>query len=100
MTKEVIWSYRAQTDRKNILSYWRLRNKSNAYSKKLNKLFSNAITLIRDFPQIGKPTDDRKVKVKIVRDYLILYDETETTIYILTIWDSRQDPKELEKIIK
>ena len=98
MAKEVIWSYRAQTDRKNILSYWRLRNKSNAYSKKLNKLFNNAVTLIRDFPQIGKSTDD--VKVKVVRDYLILYEETEVAINILPIWDSRQDPKELEKVIK
>ncbi len=85
MAKQIIWSPRAQKDRENILNYWRQRNKSNAYSTKLNNLFKNAIILIRDFPQIGKPTDDKKVKAKIVRDYLILYEETDATINILTI---------------
>jgi addiction module RelE/StbE family toxin len=100
MAKEVIWSLRAQNDRKEILDYWRQRNKSSTYSKKLNELFKESIKIILDFPQIGKVTDDTKARIKVVRDYLIIYEETETQILILTIWDSRQDPEKLEKILR
>ena len=100
MAKQVIWSFRAQSDRKGILNYWRQRNKSKAYSKKLNQLFKESIKIITDFPQIGKLTDDINTRIKIVKDYLIIYEETETQILILTIWDSRQDPEKLKKILE
>lgn len=93
MAKEVIWSLTAQDDRKRILLYWRTRNKSNAYSKKLNQLFKEAIMLIAEYPSIGRPTDQLNVRIKIVREYLIVYEETDLQIYILAIWDSRQNPE-------
>lgn len=99
MAKQVIWSLRAQNDKKEILDYWRQKNKSNTYSKKLNELFKESIKIILDFPQIGKRTDDTTARIKIVRDYLIIYEETETQLLILTIWDSRQDPDNLKKIL-
>lgn len=99
MAKQVVWSLRAQKERKEILEYWRLRNKSSTYSKKLNQLFKESVKIITDFPQIGKSTDDVKARIKIVRDYLIIYEETETQILILTISDSRQDPDKLENIL-
>ncbi len=100
MAKQIIWSTRAQNDRKQILEYWRSRNKSNTYSKKLDQRFREAINIIRDYSQIGKQTDDQKVRIKIVKDYLLIYEETSDSIIVLTIWDSRQDPKKLEKILK
>jgi toxin YoeB len=100
MVKQIIWSQRAQDDRKQILEYWKNRNKSNIYSKKLDKRFREAINIIRDYPQIGKQTDDQKARIKIVKDYLLIYEETADSIILLTIWDSRQDPKKLEKILK
>lgn len=100
MAKQVIWSLRAQNDKKEILNYWNQRNKSNTYSKKLNELFKESIKIILDFPQIGKVTDDTQARIKIVRDYLIIYEETEVQVIILTIWDSRQDPDKLKMILK
>ena len=100
MVKQVVWSLRAQNDRKKILNYWRLRNKSNTYSKKLNQLYKNSIQIIKDFPLIGKSTDDPNTRIKIVKDYLLFYEETETQIVILTIWDSRQDPERLTMVLK
>jgi len=100
MVKQIIWSPRAQNDRKQILEYWLQRNKSNTYSKKLDKRFREALNIIRDYPQIGKQTDDQKARVKIIKDYLLIYEETADSIILLTIWDSRQDPKKLEKILK
>ena len=100
MAKKVIWSIRAQSDRKHILEYWRQRNKSDTYSKKLDDHFREAINIIKDFPQIGKLTDDQKARIKVVKDYLLIYENMDDSIIILTIWDSRQDPKKLEKILK
>jgi addiction module RelE/StbE family toxin len=100
MAKKVVWSLRAQKDRKSILEYWRERNRSVTYSRKLNLLFKEAVSIIRKFPQIGKPTDYPNVRIKVVKDYLIIYEVTATTIYILTIWDSRQDPDKMEKLLK
>ena len=67
--------------------------------KKLNQLFKESIKIITDFPQIGKLTDDANTRVKVVKDYLLICEETETQIFILTIWDSRQDPDKLNKIL-
>lgn len=48
MAKQVVWSIRAQEDRKNILKYWRQRNQSITYSKKLNYLFKEAVSITKN----------------------------------------------------
>jgi plasmid stabilization system protein ParE len=100
MVKQIIWSRLAHNDRLNILDYWIKRNKSVSYSKKLNQIFENTAELIGKHPQIGKQTEIQNIRVKIVKDYLFTYRETEQFIEILTIWDSRQDPQKFERIIK
>ena len=96
MAKQVIWSARAHTDRKLILEYWINRNKSKTYSRKLNRLFNEAVQLVAIHPKIGKRTNIEHIRIKIVRDYFIIYEETESEIHILTIWYSHQDPENLE----
>lgn len=101
MVKQIIWSRRAQSERKEIFKYWNLRNKSNIYSKKLNELLKEAVRLISEYPEIGKSTDDKNARIKIVRDYLIIYEvDLKDRLLILTIWDSRKDPKKLERILQ
>lgn len=99
MVKKIVWSVKAQNDRKKILQYWVETNKSTTYSKRLNSLFNNATNLILKFPKIGKLTDYNDTRVKIVRDYLMVYKEYDTKIAIIAIWDSRQNPLKLERII-
>ncbi len=99
MAKKIVWSLKAQEDRKEIFTYWNNRNKSNSYSLFLNYLFIDAAKNISKFPKIGKPIEYKDVRIKIVRDYLMVYKEFETFVSIITIWDSRQDPIKLEKII-
>lgn len=77
MAKEVIWSPLAKRKRKEILEYWIEHNKSNTYSLKLNELFKQAEHLISERPNIGKPTSDKYVRFKIVRDYLIFYEQVD-----------------------
>jgi addiction module RelE/StbE family toxin len=99
MAKPIIWAAQAHRDRKEILQYWRTRNQSNTYSKKLNELFKKAVRLIAQHPYIGRKTDLENIRVKPVRDYLIVYEETPLRIEILTIWDTRRDPEDLKKRI-
>ena len=100
MAKQVIWSIRAQKEKEEILKYWSRRNKSNRYSKKLNHLFKDSIRLLREHPYVGKPTDSDSIRIKIIKVYLLIYEVTETSINILSIWDGRQDPSQLGDIFK
>ncbi|MEJ0101481.1 MAG: type II toxin-antitoxin system RelE/ParE family toxin [Bacteroidota bacterium] len=93
MAKQIIWTNRAQNDRKEILRYWQGRNQSNTYSKKLNELIKKAVKLIAAHPHIGRRTDVENVRVKLVRDYLIFYEANNEQIFILSIWDTRRDPE-------
>jgi len=100
MARRIIWSRRAQNDRIEIFKYWNERNKSNQYSKKLYGLFIEAVKLIAEYPEIGTPTDNKNARIKIVKDYLIIYEMDEKEqLLILTIWDSRQNPERLKKIL-
>lgn len=96
MVKKVIWSPRAQNDRKQILAYWVNRNKSNVYSQKLDRRFREAVKIIQEYPQIGKQTQNQNLRIKIVSDYLLIYEEADDSIILLTIWDSRQDPEKIK----
>ena len=92
MAKRVIWSPLASQRRKEILQFWIEHNQSNSYSIKLNELFKEAEELISRYPHIGKMTNDKKVRFKIIRDYSMFYEQIEDTIFILTIWSNKQDP--------
>ncbi|MBN7811083.1 type II toxin-antitoxin system RelE/ParE family toxin [Algoriphagus sp. H41] len=94
--KRVVWTAQAENDRIDILTYWRNRNKSSAYSAKLHQLFKEGVLLIQANPTIGKPTNIDGIRSKIVRDYLIFYEEMEDEIVILAIWDNRRNPTKLK----
>ncbi|MEO5562123.1 MAG: type II toxin-antitoxin system RelE/ParE family toxin [Chitinophagaceae bacterium] len=95
MAKRIIWTRKAQQDRKEILHYWRIRNHSTTYSKKLNELIKKAIALIAAHPHIGRRTSIKNVRIKLVSEYLIFYEEIEDNLFILSIWDNRRNPEEL-----
>jgi toxin YoeB len=92
MARQIVWTFQAQDDRKEIFKYWNSRNKSTLYSKKLNRLFKDSLEMVRKKPLIGKRTSKPNVRAKIIRDYMIFYEITPQSIVVLTIWDSRQNP--------
>jgi plasmid stabilization system protein ParE len=96
MAKKVIWSEDAYQDKIQIFSYWNNRNKSNVYSRKLNKLFKDTIKSIIETPSLGRNTNIKLVKRIIARDYFLIYEDCEESLIILRIWDSRQDPNKLK----
>lgn len=93
MVRKIIWSANAQSNRKEILSYWIKRNKSNTYSKKLNNLFLESLSILKKYPQIGMLTSISNVRIKIVKDYFLIYEFNESELFILAIWNTKQDPK-------
>lgn len=97
MARRIRWSRRSQDDRKAIYSYWNEKNQSKAYSKKLNKLFIEAVELLSIHPQLGRKSTEKEVRIKVVKDYLILYKFTDTELWVMAIFDSRQDPEKLKK---
>lgn len=99
MAKQIIWTLSAQLDRKEIFLYWNKKNKSNLYSLKLNKLFIEATELLASHPQTGRSTNIQNVRVKIIRDFLMVYSFTDTDIQILAIFDTRQNPDIFEDIV-
>ena len=99
MAKRIIWSARAKQDKKEILRYWLNRNKSNVYPKKLNTLLKIKVKSLADSSIPRKRTDHGNAFIKIVRDYFIIFEEDDSTIYILAIWDSRQNPDKLNKML-
>jgi toxin YoeB len=97
MVRPIIWTTRAQNERIRAFTFWNNHNKSTLYSKKLHGLINEALRLISKYPFIGKPTNKENVRVKIVKDYLIIYEITSNEIIVLSLWDCRQNPKELNR---
>jgi addiction module RelE/StbE family toxin len=100
MLRKVIWTLRAHNDRKEIFEYWNNRNKSNSYSLKLNEMLKIILSLICQHPLIGKKTNKENIRAKILKDYLIIYEITDKYIIVLTIWNCRQNPDDLHRMLK
>ena len=95
VTRKIVWTQKANQERKEILAYWIERNQSKAYSIKLNKLIKETLQLAAQYPNTGRKTTLNNVRVKIIRDDLLFYEINETTLVVLAIWDSRRDEKTL-----
>ena len=94
--RKIIWTRKANEERKEILDYWIKRNQSRAYSVKLDKLLRNTLNLAALYPDTGRKTSFENVRVTIVKEYFIFYEISEKEIVILTIWDVRRDASTLE----
>lgn len=68
--RKIIWTQKANIERRDILEYSIDRNKSKKFSIKLNKLIVGTIKQIAENPGIGRKTNLENVRVKIIRDYL------------------------------
>jgi addiction module RelE/StbE family toxin len=100
MLRQIIWTERAQKDRLAIFTYWNIRNGTPDFSRKLNELIKASLELIRKYPLIGKPTGLRDVRVKVLKEYLIIYEISDQVIIVLTLWDCRQNPEDMARIMK
>ncbi|MEM0519034.1 MULTISPECIES: type II toxin-antitoxin system RelE/ParE family toxin [Aequorivita] len=98
--RNVIWTRTADLQFVGILEYWVNRNKSNTYSKKLLKLVSERTKQIAEQPLIFKVTDFTDTRVASLGNFSIFYKFNDKEIIITAIWDNRQNPKKLLKILE
>lgn len=94
--KKLVWTLRAINDKIEIYQYWNLKNKSKDYSSKLDSLFSKSALILCEFPNSGILADFEAVRVKTIRGYQLFYKLVNESLVILTIWDSRRNPKGLK----
>ena len=93
--KAVKWTLRAINDKLAIYEYWNNRNKSTAYSNKLEKLFNEAAKLLSQHPIAGPQTNYKNIRVKNLRDYQLFYQVLGDSVVVIAVWDSRRNPKKL-----
>ena len=91
--RKIIWTKTANLERKEILEYWILRNKSKRFSVRLNYLILQTLEVLRENPTIGRLTNVNNVRVKLIREYLLLYEFTDSELIVLSIWDARRNIK-------
>ncbi len=100
MARKITWTKRAQNDRYAIFSFLNNQNRTNLYSKQLQESFIKLLILISKYPFIGKRTNRENTRIKVLKNYLIIYKVTDKQIFVLSIRDSRQNPEDLKEIIK
>lgn len=96
---KVVWTTLARIQRNAIFEYWDNRNKSNSYSKKLNLLIYQKIDLLKSSPLIGSQTDFKLYRILHFENYGLVYRIDIDVIYIISLWDNRQNPKKLKKLL-
>lgn len=90
--KTIIWSNRAESELKNVLTFFNIRNGNNKYGLKLLKEINQLVNTLSKNEFIGRLTVDKKTRVIVMSVYLIFYDISDSEIHILSFWDNRQDP--------
>ena len=96
--KSVVWTATAIKQRREILKYWTLRNKSTAYAEKLLLLIKDRINLIATNSSAGKLTNHAETREAAMGNFSIYYKIGKQQIIITAFWDNRQDPEKLVTI--
>ena len=73
MAKRIIWAPQAAADRIQILDYWYKRLGTKKYSRKLDAIFQESVTLLSEFPFLGRQVKNREERVFVKDQYQIFY---------------------------
>jgi plasmid stabilization system protein ParE len=94
---KILWSEQALTDLQNILDYltenWTQRELKN-FSQRLDK----RINLIRHYPNLFPSSSTKKsIRRSVLTKHTTIYYQVQTqTLKIVTLFDTRQNPKKLK----
>ena len=94
----VEWTEQAKIELKEILLYWKKHNKSNLYSVKLNAEVQRVVKDLVRFPYLWTEVEgyENIRRALVFFNYSIFYLIEKNTITILSFWDNRRKPEELE----
>jgi plasmid stabilization system protein ParE len=97
---KIYWTSTAVKQRDYIFDYWNKRNKSTAYSAKLNTKIKERIQLLKTHPYLGKKAAFNNTRTLSLGHYSIFYKTIELNIFIVAFWDNRQDPGKLIRFLR
>jgi plasmid stabilization system protein ParE len=97
--RKIVWTETAVKQRREILKYWTLRNKSTNYAEKLIEITVQHLEVISDNPKAFKATDADGVRESAMGHFSLYYKTTPLQIIVMAFWDNRQDPKKLLRSI-
>jgi plasmid stabilization system protein ParE len=90
--RRIIWSEEAKLELREVLDFYKRRNKSSSYSLKLYKRFKLELEIIAKRPDIGIKTNRENTRGLIIEDYILFYEVRDMVIGVLELWDTRQNP--------
>jgi len=97
---EIVWTHAAEIQFQSILEYWLDRNQSPTYSQKLAEAIWDRIEFLREYPESAKLADYPQTRNAVLGHYSIIYKIQDNTLYISAIWDNRDNPKKLIRLLK
>jgi plasmid stabilization system protein ParE len=98
--RKIIWTKVAETQLREILSYWKNRNGSTTYAEKILRDTHSRIKVILKYPESYKTTTYTETRISAMGHYSILYKLIDDQLIITAFWDNRQDPDKLFEIIR
>ncbi|PXY43286.1 type II toxin-antitoxin system RelE/ParE family toxin [Flavobacterium hydrophilum] len=100
MAVKIVWTKTAVVQRRKILLYWKERNKSATYSKKLLAEISERVQFLVNNPEIYITTSFPDIRVSTLGHYNIFYKTTSRELIVIAFWDNRRNPKTISKILQ
>jgi plasmid stabilization system protein ParE len=96
VAKRIIWTLQAKEERQEILYYWFITTGNKKYSKKLAFQFRDTIKYIANNNYFGRATNVESIRDTVCGDYLMFYKISENLIQIVSVFDTRRNPKDLK----
>lgn len=95
----ISWTQTAIRQRNLIFEYWNERNQSYTYSKKLYSKINDRLDILKLNPEMGKATIYKNTRAISLGHYNIFYQIENSRIIITGLWDNRQNPSKILKML-
>ncbi|KEY18865.1 type II toxin-antitoxin system RelE/ParE family toxin [Kaistella antarctica] len=92
------WTEHAKRENADILKFWIKHNQSNVYSKKISKETTKKLSLLKKNILMGEELEefDTVRRILILENFSLFYTIEGNIIKILSFWDNRRNPENLE----
>ncbi len=94
---EVKWNDKAEESLRQILDFYFVQNGSAEYRLKLYDEIIAGIEVLKKFPKAGKLINYKDIYELVFARNSVFYRIEQSTIFILLVWDNRQNPEKLSK---
>ena len=94
---KIKWNDKAEESLRQILDFYFIQNGTAEYSLKLHDEISVGIEVLKRFPNSGKQINYKDIYELVFARNSVFYRIEQSTIFILLVWDNRQNPKKLSK---